>query len=116
VRGAGGEVLRLDVSDARPGPLTLTVTSEGGEVAPFVHTFRARGPRWLTGTVTAVSHRHEGAPWTEVRLSVEGRDETVVVPEAGGDAIVHAVVEAHVAGLPIRLLVDGATAERFCMP
>jgi hypothetical protein len=110
----------VDVSDAATGRLTLSVARAGDdEVVPFHQVFEATGPEWLTGTVAGVSHRHEGQPWTEVRLGGphEGEpDRVLFVPEQGGDAIVHALVEVQLAGAPISLLVDDGRVERFRLP
>ena len=117
VRGAAGDVLRVDVSQARPGALTVSVAVDGtGEVVPFRQTFEARGAQWLTGTVSALSHRHEGQPWTEATVSVDGADHLVVVPGSDGDAVVHALVEAHLARSPISLRVDRGRVDRFRLP
>ncbi len=126
VRATAGELVRVNVSDAAPGELTVTVTYLGDdEYAPHVQTLIAEGPTWLSGTVTEVSYREEGRPWTEVALdTTDGPRRLVVLDDTvqsdGGadhDLCVEAIMSARADGTSIALLVDrdgdGGRVERF---
>jgi hypothetical protein len=84
----------------------LTLTVSGPDAIPSVRELHAKGPSWITGSVTEVSHRHEGRNLTRVTLeTADGAREMVV---SGDDpdyaVIVEALVEAHTSGSRITLL------------
>ena len=128
VLAEAGSVASLDVSEAEAGEVFLTVGIDGDvDHLPFEQTLTVDRPQWVTGKVTAVSHRHDGQPWTEVTvighdMTQEAKRETtrtvfVAADEADHDVIVEAVVDARLNETVISLYVDssqeGARVQRF---
>ena len=119
-----GRPTTIDVSDFEAGELTISVSAAdpGIELVPYVRTVRARGPVWLTGTVSEVSHRHEGRERTEIVLTTGSARRRLRVQSKDSDygILVTAAIEAHIAGTPIRLFVeadeDGADVLRLRLP
>lgn len=120
VRVEAGATARLDVADATSGELFLTVAIDAdGDHLPFERTFTIDRPEWVNGLVTAVSHRHEGQPWTQVTLAADDGSTTctVAADEPDHDLIVEAAVDAQVTqtamGLYLEKTPEGARVTRF---
>jgi Peptidase family C25 len=110
-------VVTLDLTGARAGELTLTVSAP--DTVPFVRVLMVEGPEWLTGRVRSVSHREDGRESTSVFLETEEGSRRLVAARDDGDhdVIVDAAVQACVSGKEISFLVesdqDGGRIERF---
>jgi hypothetical protein len=127
-RAEAGTTVSVDVSDAKPGHLTVTVNADAAAYAPYERVFEVDGPRWITGRVVAITHRDDTHPWTRVdvrttdgqmrRWVVNGRSDAHGEP--GCEVIVHALLKSHTAGADIALQVDregdGGQIEGFRLP
>jgi hypothetical protein len=121
IRARAGETVRIEVADFEAGPLTLSVapTDVRLELRPAVRELQAAGPIWLAGSITTISHRHDGGEATEITLATGHGVRRLRVPRSDGDhdVLVNAAVEAHLAGATIALLAnvdaDGAEIHRF---
>ena len=107
----------FDLSHFALGAIEITLSHD--EFATHQETFELRGPDWVTGTVTELSHR-EGGPQTScVRLNVDGVERRFTASGERPDyrLILDAIENAYVGRVHIALLVeslaDGGVIERF---
>jgi hypothetical protein len=124
--GEAGEKVSVDVSDAKAESLTLTITADSPDYAPFERTFDVDGPLWITGRVARI-RCEDNVPWTgvEVRTS-DGNLRNWVVGgnredgDAGCKALIHALMRSQETGADIALQVerigDGGRIEGFRLP
>jgi hypothetical protein len=88
------------------GAEEVTVTVSGPDMVPTVEVLHAKAAAWVTGTVTALSHRHSGL--NETRVTLERPDGVRDLVVAGDDpdyaAVVGALVEAYSSGSEISVL------------
>lgn len=87
---------------------------------PFLGSVPVVGPRWVTGRMIEICHRHERRSESLVRLDLgedEVRSSYVREQQPDYEVILSAVRDAYVTGMPISLeldgVEDGATIERF---
>jgi Peptidase family C25 len=91
------------------GSEEVTVTVSAPDVVPTVEVLRATSPTWLTGTVTRISHRHDGRDETRVTLASDDGIRELLMPgdHADYEPVLSALVGAHLSGSAISLLVIG---------
>jgi hypothetical protein len=123
-RAKAGTTLSVDVSDAKPGQLTVTVNADAADYAPYERVFEVAGPRWITGRIIGLTHTDDTQPWTRVEVrTVDGRVRRWIVSrpqEPGCAVIVQALLKSHAAGTDMALQVDreedGGQIEGFRLP
>jgi len=114
--GRDGHVT-FDLNGVTAGEITLTIS--GPDMVPYIETLPVEGPIWLSGRVTAVSHRDEGRDRTTITLETARGARRLVATGDGKDytLIVDAATEACVSASFISFLadkdVDGARIDRF---